>query len=138
VRDFNGLKAHYWGQIEPGPDGEPMKLDPRKLQYMPVYFERNSVITFEMGKPVFLLEDNEDITWVYKNYTTAMDPTLTYPDLPMLDNRLKNLPAGWKFRTKTLDQNLVLKAVNGKARIMWDELGGSWDALDPGVANYQP
>ena len=29
VRDFNGLKAHYWGQVGPGPDGEPLKLDPR-------------------------------------------------------------------------------------------------------------
>ena len=67
-----------------------------------------------------------------------MDPTLTYADLPMLDKRLKNLPEGFKFRTKTLDQDLVLKAVNGKARIMWDELGGSWDALDPGVANHKP
>ncbi len=138
VRDFNGLKAHYWGEVEATPTGEPLKLDPTKMQYIPVYFKRNSFITFEKGKPVFLLEDNEDITWVYKNYTTAMDPTLTYPDLPMLDKRLKNLPAGWKFRTKTLDQDLVLKAVSGKARIMWDELGGSWDALDPGVANYQP
>jgi hypothetical protein len=138
VRDFNGLKAHYWGQLEPGPDGEPMKLDPRKLQYMPVYFERNSVITFEQGKPVFLLEDNEGTTWVYKNYTTTMDPTLTYADLPNLHKRLKNLPAGFTFQTKTLDKDLTIKAVDGKARIMWDELGGSWDALDPGVANYQP
>ena len=138
VRDFNGLKAHYWGQVGPGPDGEPLKLDPRKLQYKPLYFERNSVITFEKGKPVFLLEDNAGTTWVYKNYTTAMDPSLTYEDLPNLDKRLKDLPAGFKFRTKTLDKDLVIKAVDGKARIMWDELGGSWDALDPGVANYVP
>ena len=40
VRDFNGLKAHYWGQLEPGPTGEPLKLDPTKVRYMPVYFNR--------------------------------------------------------------------------------------------------
>ena len=138
VRDFNGLKAHYWGQLEPGPGGEPLKLDPTKVKYMPVYFNRNSVITFEKDKPVFLLEDNKGITWVYKNYTTAMDLTLTYKDLPNLDKRLRQLPAGFTFRTRTLDKDLLIKAVDGKARIMWDELGGSWDALDPGVANYQP
>jgi len=131
VRDFNGLKAHYWGQPEPGPTGEPMKPDPTKIQYMPVYFNRNSVITFEKDQPVFLPEDNGGTTWVYKNYTKTVDPTLTYEDLPKLDKRLKSLPAGYKFRTKTLDRDLIIKAVDGKVRIMWDERGGSWDALDP-------
>ena len=138
VRDFNGLKAHYWGEVEEPPDGKPMVLDPAKLQYKPLYFKRNSTITFEKGKPVFLLKDAEGTTWVYKNYTTAMDPTLTYKDLPKLDKRLRQLPAGFTLRTRTLDKDLIIKAVEGKARIMWDELGGSWDALDPGVANYQP
>ena len=138
VRDFNGLKAHYWGELEPTPTGEPQKLDPAKVRYTSKFFKRDSVITFEKGKPVFLLEDSEGITWVYKNYTTILDPALTYADLPKLDLRLKNLPAGWKFRTRTLDQDLIIKAVDGKARIMWDELGGSWDALDPGVANHTP
>jgi hypothetical protein len=138
VRDFNGLKAHYWGEVEEPPDGKPLVLDPAKLQYKPLYFKRNSTITFEKGKPVFLLKDAEGTTWVYKNYTTAMDPTLTYKDLPKLDKRLRQLPAGFTLRTRTLDRDLIIKAVDGKARIMWDELGGSWDALDPGVANYQP
>ncbi len=88
--------------------------------------------------PVFLLKDSEGTTPIYKNYTTAMDPTLTYEVLPKLDKRLKHLPAGFKFNTRTLDRDLVIKAVGRKGRIMWDELGGSWDALDPGVANYQP
>ena len=88
--------------------------------------------------PSSCLKDAEGTTWVYKNYTTAMDPTLTYKDLPKLDKRLRQLPAGFTLRTKTLDRDLIIKAVEGKARIMWDELGGSWDALDPGVANYQP
>jgi len=52
--------------------------------------------------------------------------------------QLKQLHAGVKFRTMTLDRNPVIKAVDGKARIMWDERGCSWDALDRGVANYQP
>jgi hypothetical protein len=138
VRDFNGLKAHYWGELPPGPDGKPMVLNPKLVQYNPVYFKRSSVITFEKGKPVFLLKDAEGTTWVYKNYTTAMDSTLTYEDLPKLNERLKELPAGWKFWTRILDQDLVLTPLGGKARIMWDELGGSWDALDPGTVNYVP
>jgi hypothetical protein len=60
-----------------------------------------------------------------------MDPTLTYADLPNLDKRLESLPAGRKFSTKTLDRDLILTPIGGSARIMWDDLGGSWDALDP-------
>jgi hypothetical protein len=58
---------------------------------------RNSVITFEIDKPVFPLKDNEGTTWIYKNYTTAMDPTQTNEDLPNLDTRLKNLPSVLNF-----------------------------------------
>jgi hypothetical protein len=98
---------------------------------------RNSVITSEKDKLVFPLKDNEGTTWIYKNYTTATDPAQTYEDLPNLDTRLKNLPSVLKFYTRPPDRDPVLKAVGGKARIIWDDRGGSWDALDPGVANYQ-
>jgi hypothetical protein len=141
VRDYNGLKTHYWADTESGPNGEPQDLSAEgiyKIQYLPIEMGRSSFITFQKGKPVFLLDDVNGTTWILKNYQTGVDPTLTYATLPTLDKHLKQLPAGWKFRTKILDQDLVLQAVNGKARIMWDELGNSWDALDPGVANYQP
>ena len=76
--------------------------------------------------------------WKEKKLYAFQTGTLTYGDLPKLDKRFRHLPAGFTFRTKTLDRDLIIKAVGGKARIMGDELGGSWDALDPGVANYQP
>ena len=34
----------------------------------------------------------------------------------------------------TLDRNPVIKAVDGRGRIVGKERGGSWDALDRGVA----
>ena len=69
-------------------------------------------------------------TWILKNYATTFDPNMTYESLPNLGTKLK-APAGWKFRTKTMDQDLTVKTVNGTARIMWDEFGQSWDACDP-------
>ena len=33
---------------------------------------------------------------------------------------------------------VLMKVKKGKGRLMEDELGGSWDALDRCVANYQP
>jgi len=62
---------------------------------------------------------------------------MTYAQLPTLKTLLK-YPVGWMFKSKTLDKDLSVQAVNESARIKWDERGQSWDALDPVVANYQP
>jgi hypothetical protein len=86
---------------------------------------------------VFLLTDPQGISWVIKTYQTGVDPTLNFEALSTIDKRYKHLPEGWTFRTLTLDKDLVLTA-KGSQRIMWDEFGGSWDALDPGTVNYVP
>ena len=141
VRDYYGLKTRYWADTATGPNGEPQDLSAEgipTIQYQPITMGRASFITFQKGKPVFLLDDPDGTTWIMKNYQTGVDPTLTYADLPTITTHFRQLPSGWKFRTKTLDQDLVLQAVNGTARIMWDELGDSWDALDPGVTTFIP
>jgi hypothetical protein len=75
--------------------------------------------------------------WINKNYQTGVDPTLTIEGMATLDQRLKHFPEGWKFRTVILEKDLVLNA-NGEQRIMWDELGGAYDALEEGTYNYMP
>jgi hypothetical protein len=73
-----------------------------------------------------------------KCYQIGVDPTLTYAGMSTLDKRLKHLPPGWKLRTVILTKaDLVLKA-NGAQRIMLDELGGAYDAMEPGTYNYMP
>jgi hypothetical protein len=128
VRDFNGLKMHWWAEMVGTSEMPP---------YVPATIERNSVMTFDKGKPVFLLDDTKNgTTWILKNYATTVDPNMTYESLPTLGTKL-NPPEGWNFRTETLDQDLTVKPVNGMARIMWDEFGQSYDALDPGTTNFQ-
>jgi hypothetical protein len=130
VHDFDGLKGHWWAEMT----GKVVEMPP----YVPASIARKSVWTFEKGKPVFLLDDPNGTTWILKNYATTVDPTITYETLPTLGTKLK-LPEGWKnFRTKVLDQDLTVQAVNGTARIMWDELEQSWDACDPGVCTPMP
>jgi hypothetical protein len=38
------------------------------------------------------------------------------------------LAPGWKFRVQVLDQDLMIQAVNGKARIVQDDLENTYDA----------
>lgn len=140
VRDFNGLKARYVGTVQARPDGKPQSLSAAtipKFMYQVKQFNRVSTLIFYKDEPVFLLDDPDGTTWIMKAYSTNVDPTLTYEALPELDDRLKSLPEGWKFRTMILDRDLILKA-NGAQRIMWDELGNAWDALEPEFVNFMP
>ncbi|SDU15728.1 hypothetical protein SAMN05216296_2112 [Pseudomonas pohangensis] len=140
VREFNGLKTRYVGFLPAKADGSPQDLSPAaipKYMYKPLEFKRSSVLVFKKDRPVFLLTDPQGISWVIKTYQTGVDPTLNFEALSTIDKRYKHLPEGWKFRTLTLDKDLVLTA-KGSQRIMWDEFGGSWDALDPGTVNYVP
>jgi hypothetical protein len=50
----------------------------------------------------------------------------------------KKLPAGWKFRIKTLDKDLVERPANGVATIMPDEFFNVYDQTGPGMTNYKP
>ena len=140
VRDFNGLKARLSGTVADGPGGKPMDLSAagiQKFMYRPLQFNSVSTIIFRKGKPVFLLEDPNGTTWINKAYQTGVDPTLTYEGMASLDKHLKQLPKGWKFRTVVIDQDLVIKA-DGAQRIMWDELGNAFDALETGAVNFIP
>ena len=95
--------------------------------YKPTQVHRKSVMTFEKGKTVFILDDPSGMPWVMQAYSDIVDPDLTYDDLGKLGDKLKLAP-GWKFRTKILDQDLTIQAVNGVARIVQDDLENTYDA----------
>ena len=66
-----------------------------------------------------------------------VDPNLTYDGLEKLGDKLKPAP-GWKFRTKVLDQDLTIRAVNGTARIVQDDLENTYDACFETACSYKP
>jgi hypothetical protein len=70
-------------------------------------------------------------------YSLIVDPNLTYDSLGSLGSKLK-LPPGWKFRVKVLDEDLTIRAVNGIAHIMQDDLENTYDLCAGGSSNYQP
>lgn len=89
---------------------------------------RKSKQGYKKGQMVFILDDPEGTPWIMQAYSRIIDPNLSYEDLKTLGNRLK-LPEGWKYRTKVLDQDLTIGAINGQARITQDELENSYNAL---------
>ena len=118
----------------------PANFDPAVGQsgmaYAPMQIRRRSVYEYDAGRPVFMLRSPDGITWVMQTYTTHIDGTLTESDLPRLAERLQ-LPAGWEFKAKKLDRELVVDT-KGLAHIVPDDLENMYQGYDPDVFNYDP
>lgn len=95
--------------------------------YTPVKITRGTKYTFLKGKPVFQLVDPEGRVYVMQAWSQIVDPDLSYEELPGLRSRV-GLPDGWKYRTRKLDENLVLRA-NGQATIIQDVLKDTYQRI---------
>lgn len=134
-RNFDGLNARWMGQVQ-----LPKNVDLKKKgssAYHPTTVARKSEMGFAKGKPVFILDDPDGMPWVMQAYSNIVDPNLTYNDLQTLDKKLKLAP-GWKYRVKVLDQDLTIRAVNGHARIVQDDLENTYDACFETACSYKP
>lgn len=95
--------------------------------YHPTTVKRGAVQGYKKGQTVFILDDPDGMPWIMQAYSHIVDPTLTIDDLKTLDKKLKLAP-GWKYRVKVLDEDLTLHAINGVARIVQDDLEGTYNA----------
>ena len=125
ITTFDGLETRWFMTVDLPKDIELGKKG--GTAYKPTIGNRNSIMTFEKGKPVFILEDPDGTPWVMQAYSNIVDPKLTYDGLQTLDKKLK-LPPGWKYRVKILDQDLTIRAVKGRAKIVQDDLENTYDA----------
>lgn len=132
-RDFAGTKMRWvmWLDV-------PKELMSKEvMSYKRITGKRDTNFGFNKGKPVFLLDDPEGVTWVMKSVSLLKDPSLTYESLATLGQQLK-VPAGWKFRTTVLDKDLVLTPNNGQAMILLDDRGNVYDRTDGAYSNFKP
>jgi hypothetical protein len=134
-RNFDGLNARWMGEVQ-----LPKDVDLKKKgssAYKPTTVARKSEMGFAKGQPVFILDYPDGMPWVMQAYSNIVDPNLTYNDLQTLDKKLKLAP-GWKYRVKVLDQDLTIRAVNGHARIVQDDLENTYDACFETACSDKP
>ena len=111
--------------------------------YTPSLIYRNTNWVWHAGKPVYLLREPNGTVWVLQEYGNEVDETLTADNLDRLGGMYKDLPEGWTFETKILDEELSLDTsrAGGWAAIMRDEFGCTFQACGYGAdtnANYVP
>ena len=132
-RDFQGLKARLVGWfIVPA---EFLAGTDRSYQVMHV--ERDTAMGIHKGSRAYILDDPQGNSWVMKSAGLIVDPNQKFEDLKDLGSRLK-LPAGWKFRSPVLEQDLEFMTDQGKTMITQDELGNTYDRVGGPYSNYKP
>ncbi len=95
--------------------------------FTPVKITRGTKYTFKRRRPLFELVDPDGRVYVMQAYSQIVDPDLTYDQLRGLRSRV-GLPEGWRYRTRKLDRNLVLRA-NGQATIIQDALKDTYQRI---------
>jgi len=135
VRQFGGLKAPWTAQLNLGKKISIGDVKP----YEPTTIARKSKIGWNKGSTVVLLDDPQGTTWVLKGFQLGLKPKVTYEQFVNAgQGQFKKLPPGWKFRIKTLDQDLVETPAGGVATIMADEFFNVYDKTGPGMTAYKP
>ena len=132
-RDFQGLKAR-WVMWFPIPKE---LLEGKELSYAVMHARRDTSMGIRKGSRAYILDDPQGNSWVMKSASLIKDPNQKFEDLKDLGSRLK-VPAGWKFRSPILEQDLVFMTDNGNTQITQDELGNTYDRVGGPYSNFKP
>ena len=136
TREFNGRKFPWVAQLNMGDNTGGVS---ESTPYKPVTIERDSGIGWNKGTTALLLDDPDGNTWIMKGFQLGLDPKYTYDEFVAAgQSQFKKLPAGWTFRVKVLEQDLVERPEGGVATIMPDEFFNMYDKTGPGMSNYKP
>jgi hypothetical protein len=121
-RDFNGLTMRRIATVDLGDD-----LATRP--YVERHVNRGAVFFFDAGSPVHELVDPDGLAYVMQAYCVGVDPSLRQQDLEGLEARLA-LPRGWTYRTRVLDEELVVDTTATIATVLQDELENTYTLPD--------
>lgn len=134
VRNFEGLDAAWMGNSLAA---RPVSSKLGSTAYHATLVARSAVEGFKKGSQVYLLDDPKGQTWVMVAYTDKDNPGLTIDSLESLGAVLK-LPQGWKFRTATLEKELILEPKAGFTAVTQDDKGDIYHLTGPKQSNFVP
>jgi len=117
-RDFNGLTMRRIATLDLG-------TNPAAMPYTERHVNRGAVFFFDAGKTVYELVAPDGKAYVMQAYCIGVDPTLTEDALPGLGARLA-LPEGWSYRTRVLEEELVVDTSASLATVVQDELENTY------------
>ena len=117
-RDFNGITMRRIATLDIG-------TSPQVGPYTVRHVNRGATFFFDAGKPVYELVDPDGTAYVMQAWCVGVDPSLDEDALAGLGERLA-LPAGWSFRVRVLDEELVVDTTTELATVVQDELENTY------------
>jgi hypothetical protein len=103
-RDFGGVIG-YWMGVVPV---EAALAATMQGHYHPGQIHRTDTFKYYKGATVYLLDTPDGKVLVQQSYTNHILKDLTFENRKDLGSEFKQLPPGWKFRVKVLDQDLTI------------------------------
>lgn len=120
VRTFGGIEMRKVAVSEAVRPNNP---------YEPFRVRRDTVLLFLAKRRIYELVDPQNHVFVMQSY--SVQTTLQAEDsLATLGQRLR-LPKGWTFRTRVLNADLRVKAVDGSAKVVKDEFANAYQLSAP-------
>lgn len=86
---------------------------------------RRATFVFNAGSRVYELVAADGSVYVMQSWSQQVDKTLTEEALAGLGEQLK-VPEGWAFRTRILDEDLVVETLDADAAVVTDELKNTY------------
>ena len=119
-RDFNGLQMRRIAVIrfEPGDT-------PATVPYTDRYVDRGAQFFFDEGSVVYELVNPEGKAYVLQAYCIGVDATINQDNLATLGERL-SMPEGWSYRSRILDEELVVDTTGQVATVIQDEFENTY------------
>jgi hypothetical protein len=129
LREFNGLLMRRIALLDLGNNAA---AGPYTVRHV----DRGATFYFDAGKPVYELVDPDGTAYVMQALCIGVDPTMSSATLPTLGERL-NMPEGWTYRARVLDEELVVDTTVGVAAVLQDEFENTY-TLPVAVAVARP
>jgi len=117
-RDFNGIQMRRIAVVNLG---EVPRLGP----YTETKVNRGAVFFWDEGQTVHELVNPDGLAYVMQALCVGVDPTMSPESLLTLGERLA-LPDGWTYRTRVLDEELVVDTSSSLATVLQDEFENSY------------
>jgi hypothetical protein len=118
LQEFNGLLMRRIALLALG-------SNPAQVPYAVRKVDRRVIMYFDAGRDVYELIDPQGLAYVMQAYCTGVDATLDEKSLADLANRLA-LPTGWRFRTRVLQEELIVDTSHSVATVLQDELENTY------------
>jgi hypothetical protein len=132
--DFGGMKARWVNWL----DLKGISTEPGAADYKNITVTRHTKFGFNKGTRISVLDDPDGNPWVMKSFSLITFPDQKFDEISTLGSRLK-LPAGWKFRSVVLEQDLILTPEkDGTAHITQDNFGNTYDRAGGPYSNFKP